>query len=198
MSVGRGSPMDEEAPDHLPMNTSWIYPVCPFAALTFMVIVQGVLMRVARRKTFYHSVIAGFLAGLVVLVVLQVALAHHLGELRARCVLLVAVNPAVYLGLAYAFFNFINLGQSSIRIRVFRECQHRSGFITHDELRAIYNEDAIRDDRLERLKRGGHIALEKGRWRMANFRLVPVAVAVAAIKLLVLGRTNQFDPPERP
>lgn len=179
------------------MNATWLYPVCPFAALAVMVIVQGMLMRVARRKAFYRSVIAGFLAGLIVLAVLQVALAHHLGELRARCVLLVAANPAVYLGLAYAFFNFINLGQSSIRIRVFRECRQRGGFITHDDLRAIYDENAIRDGRLERLTRGGHIALDKGRWRLANSRLVAVAVSVAAIKLLVLGRTSQFDPPEQ-
>lgn len=180
------------------MNASWLYPVCPLAALATMVVVQGLLMRMARCKAFYRSVVSGFLAGLVTLVVCQFALAHHLGELREQCVLLVAANPAVYLGLAYAFFNFINLGQSSIRIRVFQECRQRGGFIRHEELRGIYDEDAIRDGRLERLTRGGHIALDKGRWRLASSRLVPVAVAVAATKVLVLGRRSQFDPPKRP
>lgn len=190
--------MDANPADHILMNASWLYPVCPFAALAVMVIVQGVLMRVARRKAFYRSVIAGFLAGLVALAACQLTVAHHLGELQQRNVLLLAANPAVYLGLAYAFFNFINLGQSSIRIRVFRECLHRGGFIRNDELRAIYDEDAIRDGRLDRLVRGGHISLDKGRWRLANSRLVPVAVAIAAIKRLVLGRTSQFDRPGRP
>lgn len=194
MMPGRALPHPNPT-DSDPMHSPWLYPVCPFAALAVFVLVQGLLLRLAPRKAFYRSVVAGFLAGSLALVAAQAWVAHVLPGIPHRTTLLVVANPAMYLGLSYGFFNFINLGHSSIRIRVFGECERRGGFISREVLAMVYDEEAIRHGRLARLLDSGHIALDKGRWRLASSRLVPVALVVFLLKRLVLGRSSQFDEP---
>jgi len=175
------------------MAPEWFYLLSPILALAVMVVVQATVLRARGGEQFFASVIAGFLAGLVVAIAMQVALLWVFPRNFDRWVLAVVANPAIYVMLAYCFFNFINLGHASIRIRIFKECRDRGGFITHEELRAVYDDDRIRDVRLQRLLEGGDIVREKGRWKLVNPRLVPVATLVFALKQFVLRRESEFE-----
>ena len=175
------------------MAPEWFYLLSPILALAVMVVVQATVLRARGGEQFFASVMAGFLAGLVVAIAMQVALLWVFPRNFDRWVLAVVANPAIYVMLAYCFFNFINLGHASIRIRIFKECRDRGGFITHEELRAVYDDDRIRDVRLQRLLEGGDIVREKGRWKLVNPRLVPVATLVFALKQFVLRRESEFE-----
>lgn len=175
------------------MAPEWFYLLSPILALAVMVVVQGVALRARRGDWFFRSVVAGFLAGLVVAIAMQVTLLLVFPRNLDRWVLAVVANPAIYVMLAYCFFNFINLGHASIRIRIFKECHDRGGFITHEELRAVYDDERIRDVRLQRLLEGGDIVKEEGRWKLVNPRLVPVANLVFALKRFVLRRESEFE-----
>jgi len=175
------------------MAPEWFYLLSPILALAVMVVVQATVLRARGGEQFFASVIAGFLAGLVVAIAMQVALLWVFPRNLDRWILAVVANPAIYVMLAYCFFNFINLGHASIRIRIFKECRDRGGFITHEELRAVYDDDRIRDVRLQRLLEGGDIVQEKGRWKLVNPRLVPVATLVFALKQFVLRRKSEFE-----
>ena len=175
------------------ISPEWFYLLTPIAALAVMVVVQAIILRLRRGGQFFGSVVIGFVAGLLVVLALQVVLLLGFSRNLDRWVLAIVANPAIYVMLSYCFFNFINLGHASIRIRIFKECDDRGGFIAHDELRAVYDDEPIKEARLQRLLEGGDVVCEGGRWKLVNPRLVPVAKMVFALKKFVLRRESEFD-----
>lgn len=164
----------------------------PIAALLVMLAVQTVLLRLSRGEHFFRSVVAGFGAGFLANAAFQGALLFVFPATLDRWVLAVLVNVPLYVCLAYCYYNFINLGHASIRIRIFKECDERGGFVTHEELRAVYDDEVIKAARLQRLLEGGDIVREGGRWRLVNPRLVPVATMVFGLKKFVLRKESEF------
>jgi len=175
------------------MPAEWLYLASPVVALAVMVVVQAVALRVRQGEQFFWSVVVGFLAGLLVVLALQGVLLLVFPRNFDRWVLALVANPAIYVMLAYCFYNFINLGHASIRIRIFKECVDRGGFITHEELRAVYDDELIKEARLQRLLEGGDVVMEGDRWTLANPRLVLVAKMVFGLKKFVLRRESEFD-----
>ena len=175
------------------MAVEWFYLASPIVALAVMVVVQAVVLRLRRGERFFGSVVAGFIVGLFTVLALQAVLLLFFPRNLDRWVLALVANPAIYVMLAYCFYNFINLGHASIRIRIFKECDDRGGFITREELRAVYDDELIKEARLQRLLEGGDVVRENGRWKLVNPRLVPVAKMVFGLKKFVLRRESEFD-----
>ncbi len=175
------------------ISPEWFYLLSPIAALAVMVVVQAVVLRLRRGEQFFGSVVIGFVVGLLVVLALQAGLLLVLPRNLDRWVLALVANPAIYVMMAYCFYNFINLGHASIRIRIFKECDDRGGFITRAELLAVYDDELIKEARLQRLLEGGDIIRENGRWKLVNPRLVPVAKMVFGLKKFVLRRESEFD-----
>lgn len=180
------------------MASEFYFLVSPILGLAVMVIVQAIVLRARGVDRFFGSVVAGFLAGMLVTLALQATLLFFFPRDMNIWILAVLVNPALYVMLGYCFYNFINLGQASIRIRIFKECDEHGGFITHEELRAVYDDELLKEARLQRLLEGGDVARgESGRWKLVNPRLVPVAAIVFALKKFVLRRESEFKPVSR-
>lgn len=177
------------------VSPEWFYLLSPIAALAVMVVVQALFLRARRGEQFFGSVVAGFFSGLLAVFALQVVLLLVFPRNLDRWVLALVANPAIFVMLAYCFYNFINLGHASIRIRIFKECDDRGGFITRDELSAVYDDELIKEARLQRLLEGGDIVRENGRWKLVNPRLVPVANIVFGLKRFVLRRESEFEDP---
>jgi hypothetical protein len=175
------------------MTPEWFYLASPIVALAVMVVVQAVVLRLRRGEQFFSSVVAGFAAGLLAVLALQVVLLLIFPRNLDRWVLALFANPAIYVMLAYCFYNFINLGHASIRIRIFKECDDLGGFITHEELRVVYDDELIKEARLQRLLEGGDVVREGDRWKLVNPRLVPVAKIVFGLKKFVLRRESEFE-----
>ena len=175
------------------ISPDWFYLLSPIVALAVMVVVQAVVLRARRGEQFFGSVVMGFVAGLLVVLAIQALLLLVFPRNSDRWVLALVANPAIYVMLAYCFYNFINLGHASIRIRIFNECDDRGGLITREELRAVYDDELIKEARLQRLLEGGDIVRENGRWKLVNPRLVPVAKMVFSLKRFVLRRESEFD-----
>jgi hypothetical protein len=173
----------------------WFHMASAPAALAVMVIVQALVMRFQRGGGLYKSLGAGFVAGLALLAALQAWLLAAFPAIADRWVLALAVNPAIFLLLAYVFFNFVNVGFVSIRIRIFEECRIRGGFVSIEELGAAYDDDLVKKARLERLSQQGHIVLSGDRWRLSDRRYIPVARVVFGLKKIVLRRESEFDCP---
>ncbi len=165
----------------------------PIAALVVMLSAQTVLLRLTGGEHFFRSVVWGFLWGFAANLVFQAVLLVTFAPTPDRWVLAVLVNVPLFVCLAYCYYNFINLGQCSIRIRVYKECADRGGCITREQLRSVYDEDGIREARIERLLHGGDLVWRDGAYRLANRRLVPIAAVVFGLKKLVLRRESEFD-----
>lgn len=81
---------------------------------------------------------------------------------------LVAVNAWATAALAFGYFNFVNLGFTSLRVRLLRELLQNGGELTLSEISRRYASNEIRDIRLARLLENGTLRRHQGRYRLAN------------------------------
>jgi hypothetical protein len=163
----------------------------PMIALAVNVLVQIVLLRSTRGAHFMRSIIGGFLggsAGLLVMEFLLLRFPDRFWEAIAG----VTVHVLTYVALSYCYFNFVNLGQSSIRIRIYSEIAASPGGLSVQDLERDYNENALMAMRLRRLTESGDIVKKVGRFFVGRQRLVPVARIVFAAKQFLLSRKSEF------
>lgn len=160
-----------------------------FLALGVNVIVQVVAVRLSRGAHFLRSVVIGFAAGACFLVASELALPSVSGSFWRGFV----ANPIWYAALSYCYFNFINLGQSSIRIRIYEEIRRHPDGMPAAELDRKYNEALLMHMRLERLMESGDIGLSSGRYFIRRKRLVPIATIIFQMKRIVLGKESEFE-----
>lgn len=166
----------------------------PVVALTFNVIVQVMAFRRSRGGHFFRSVIAGFLGGAGALVLLEAAHAFLAKSWEPADALLLDVP--IYAALSYCYYNFVQLGQTSIRIRLYMEIAERAGGLAAVEIARTYNERTLMHARLQRLLESGDIVERGGRFLIGKQRLVLVAFVLFLAKKILLGRESEF--PVRP
>jgi hypothetical protein len=170
---------------------SFFVLVSPMIALAVNVLSQIVLLRSTRGSHFMRSMIGGFLAGAAGLLALEFFLLPH-PDLFWGTIAGVTVHAMTYVALSYCYFNFVNLGQSSIRIRIYAEIAASPEGLSVQDLEKDYNEKALMDMRLRRLAESGDIVKKDGRFFVGRQRLVPVARIVFAAKQFLLSRKSEF------
>ncbi|MEY2498944.1 MAG: hypothetical protein QOD12_2500 [Verrucomicrobiota bacterium] len=172
------------------MRTWW--PVlAPVAALAVNVLGQIVVFRLHHGRHFLRSIVVGFALGGTVLMIAQCIypLSSDSFESWPEAFL---VNVPCYAALSYCFFNFANLGQSSIRVRIYARVAARSDGVSVAEIARNYNEAMLMELRLQRLVESGDLVLRDGRYFLGRARFVPIAKVIFWIKRLVLGKVSEF------
>jgi hypothetical protein len=164
----------------------------PMIALAINGLVQIVLLRSTRGAHFMRSIIGGFLAGSAGLLVMEFLLLRF-PDLFWETIAGVTVHVLTYVALSYCYFNFVNLGQSSIRIRIYSEIAATAKGLSVQDLERDYNESALMAMRLRRLTESGDIVKKDGRFFVGRQRLVPVARIVFAAKQFLLSRKSEFQ-----
>jgi hypothetical protein len=182
--------------DLSPKVADWL-PCAPLvavvAALAVNVLAQIALVRLSRGTHFLRSAAGGFAAGLLVLALFEAWLILRqpaAGETLGKALF---VSAPTYVALSYCFFNFINLGQSSIRIRLYSEIAAAPGGVSVEQMTREYNEDALMHARLQRLTESGDIVERDGRYFVGRRRLVPVSAIIFGLKAFILGKTSEFE-----
>ena len=132
----------------------------------------------------------GFLCGLIVLAVCQV-LAN--GKPDAEQFSLICTNLIIYFCLSYAYFHFINLGETARRIRLLRELYEAPFGLSREEILKKYNAPEIINIRTSRLLNNGQIILRYGRYYIASPVMLLISKAIVLMKLVVLGKKSEFD-----
>lgn len=173
----------------------WPYAplLTPIAALAVNVVAQIALVRLARGAHFLRSAAGGFFVGLLALGLMEAWLIASQALAVESWAKALLVSAPTYVGLSYCFFNFINLGQSSIRIRLYSEIAAVPGGVSVEQMAREYNEDALLHARLQRLTESGDIVEREGRYFVGRRRLVPVAAIIFGLKAFILGKTSEFE-----
>jgi len=159
------------------------------------VAVQIVLFRSSCGTHFMRSILLGFLSGLAVLALLEIARISLAGLSPLTFSTALLVDAPIYAGLSYCYYNFVQLGQTSIRIRLYSEIAGRPGGLAAGDIALLYNEEALMKVRIQRLLESGDVVERDGRYFIGRRRLVPVAAIIFAAKRLLLGRESEFVPP---
>ncbi len=162
----------------------------PLLALTANAVAQILLFRFSRGAHFMRSMIGGFFAGGVALAAIEFFLVPRM--ITTDVWGGVFVHLFTYAALAYCYFHFVNLGQSSIRIRIYAEIAAAPDGLSSAELMRDYNETSLMAMRLHRLVESGDLIVKNGRYFLGRRRLVPVARIIFAAKRFLLARDSEF------
>ena len=170
----------------------WWPVLNPIACLAVNVLAQIIGFRLTRGLHFWTTIIIGFAAGAAALLVLGL-IGPSAGSGRDAEILTWLVNLPAYAALSYCYFNFANLGQASIRIRIYSTIAARKDGITITEITREYNEASMMELRLHRLVESGDIVLRDGRYFPGKRRFVPIANTLYTAKHFLLGKGSEFD-----
>lgn len=154
------------------------YAVYPLIGLAINVASHILSFRYIFRPNLLKSVFFGFFCGIASVVFLSRQMSHFI------------INLIIYLGLSNGYFHFVNMGETSRRIRILREIAFYKDGLTFDELLKRYNAEEIIDRRLNRLIKTGQITARDERYYINKPLVLVIAKFITGLKLLVLGREN--------
>lgn len=164
----------------------------PFAALAVNVVTQILLLRQSAGARYMRSMLIGFFFGAFSLCLVDVLFFSHPTHLP-DCVAELAVRVLSYIGLSYCYFHFVNLGQTSIRVRIYSELVDNPIGLKIDALKKDYNETKLAEARLQRLTSSGDVVESEGRYFVGRYRLVLVSRILLFAKQLILGTRSEFN-----
>lgn len=165
----------------------------PIAAMGVNVITQIILVRVRRGARFLRSIVEGVVTGILAMAILETLLIIRIGVAHDEVAVFFFVNAPAYLALSYCYFNLANLGQSSIRIRMYSEVASTPSGVSVQDMSLQYSDAAFLEMRLQRLIESGDIFQRDGRYFLGRGRLALLAKVMRALKFVFLGKASQFD-----
>lgn len=164
----------------------------PIAAVAVNMLVQIALFRRWRGDNYFNSIIGGFAAGFTSYLAFESVLLWNQHSPDDFAVALL-VNGPTYAALGYCYYSFVQLGQTSIRIRLYSEIAGRADGLGADEVAREYSDDALMQVRLQRLVDSGDIVKRSGRYYVGRSRLVWIGNALCVAKQFLLGKSSEFD-----
>ena len=165
----------------------------PIAALAINMAVQIVGLRLRRGSHFFRSVVEGFFLGGLGLLIIETPLIMGDQTRDDSVAMALLVNLPTYLALSYCYYSFVQLGQTSIRLRMYSEIASRATGVTLEEMEQEYDESALTNMRLQRLIESGDILEKDGRYFIGRRRLLLVVHIILAAKHILLGKKGEFD-----
>lgn len=165
----------------------------PLAAVAVNVVVQVILVRLQRGAHFLRAQTGAILAGGVALVAFDFLAVTRFDTAGESLAVSLLTNVPTYLTLSYCFFNFVNLGHTSIRIRIYSEIAARREGMPAVELAREYQDEVLMRVRLQRLMESGDVIQKEGRYGVGRMRLVYLARIIFGAKRFVLGKISEFD-----
>jgi len=141
----------------------------------------------------FRSIILGFAVGFITLVFFEIYLFFVSFQANGDFSPIVGVNLATYISLAYCYWAYINIGETSLRIRILRELHDSKEGLSMNELLAIYNPDDMFEKRLERLVKYKQIIRRGEKYFINKKILLIVAKIIVIMKLIIVGKKSEFD-----
>jgi hypothetical protein len=164
----------------------------PILAVFVNLTVQIATFRHWRGTRYFASIVSGFSAGLVALAGME---AMYLWENTNTEASLVAflVNVPIYVALAYCYYSFVQLGQTSIRIRLYAEISSQPQGLLTEEVYREYSDQTLVQVRLQRLIESGDVIFRDGSYSVGRSRFVFVGNLLFKAKSFLLGKHSEFD-----
>jgi hypothetical protein len=164
----------------------------PIVALAINMAVQITAFRRRRGSHFFRSVVEGVCFGGLALLVIEALLIIRGQTWGYGVAVILLVSMPTYLALSYCYYSFVQLGQTSIRLRLYSEIASRESGVTIEEMEREYEQSSLTHMRLQRLIESGDIVEKDGRYLIGRRKLLLVANIIFAAKHLLLGKKSEF------
>jgi len=164
----------------------------PLLSVLVNLIVQVFSFRYWKGSNYFLTIMLGFGVGLAAFVVMETL---FLWEDFSTDHLLTAllVNTPIYICLAYCYYSFVQLGQTSIRIRLYAEIASKTDGLSAEEVAREYSDDSLVAVRIQRLVESGDLIDRNGAFFIGRSRLPLIGDILFAAKRFLLGKTSEFD-----
>lgn len=151
----------------------------PISGLIINAITQVLSCRYFKKLGLLKSAYLGFISGFIVMLILDTSI--------------FITNWVIYFLLGYCYFHFLNLGETSRRIRILRELYDSKEGLSLDELLIRYNAKEIFEKRMSRLLNNAQIIYRDGVYYIGSPIMLLIARVMAIIKLIIVGNKSKFD-----
>lgn len=163
----------------------------PVIGLAVNVAFQIVSFRFLPPLGLLRSIALGFLAGLLALFAVEISMSVLQPGSRADMLIFFCVDGVTYVCLGYCYWAYINLGETSLRIRILRELQESQESLSMEELRSRYNPDEMFERRIQRLVKHGQVMVRGGRYVVDRPLLLLLAKMVGLVRFVIFGRFEE-------
>ena len=164
----------------------------PILSVLMNLIAQVFSFRYWKGSNYFLTIILGFGFGLAGFVVMETLI---LWKAFSTDHLLIAllVNAPIYVCLAYCYYSFVQLGQTSIRIRLYAEIASKPDGLSAEEVATEYSDDSLVAVRIHRLVESGDLIERNGAFFIGRGRLPLIGNILFFAKRFLLGKTSEFD-----
>jgi len=170
------------------MAENLLHVIIPVLGLFVNIFFQIMGVRCVASVDYYKSIAYGFWLGLFVVLASEAVFlllgVKGLSDLLA----LSAANLTVYLLIAFSYFAFINLGVSSLRVRLLDELDQSAEGLSINEILKRYNSREIIKNRVEKLEKMGQLIRKDDRYFVGRSTALLMVKILELLKLVVLGR----------
>ena len=173
------------------MSDQLILILAPLVALIVNSMIQllGVRYRIFG---YVKSVFSGFLLGFIILIIIQ-SFCYLNGELsHHEYAGLILVNILIYGFMSLCYFAYMNLGVTSLRIRMLKELSDSPKGLIKEEILQRYNSRKIISVRIERLMQKNQIRYENERYVLSKKMLFLIARFLESTRNLYFGKKDAF------
>lgn len=148
------------------------------------------IFKIIRNMRIVLSMMIGFFIGFVVLCGAHLFLLHALASYDPLTFLVsLAANWIAFASAFYCYFNYINIGEASLRIRVLAELNMHPEGLPFAQILKNYDNQAIIEARLSRLVSNGQLRLAaKKLFPGAKRRLIYIANFFEFLRYLILRK----------
>jgi hypothetical protein len=164
---------------------------CPIFCLIVDVVVEVIICRCFHAAGLLRSIFFGFFTGLFALLIYDfyifISRMYGFGDFFA----IVVIHLVTYFSLAYCYFNFLNLGETSIRIRLLRELKDAPDGLTLEEILTRYNREDFFERRILRLLKSGQIIEEDNKYRLRKPNMLIIAKILVFLKFICFGNKGR-------
>lgn len=170
------------------MAVDLLHVIIPVVGLLANMAFQLLGVRCAASINYYKSVAYGFGLGLFVVLASEVVfMLFGVKELNDS-IALSLVNLAVYLLISFSYFAFINLGVSSLRVRLLDELDRSAEGLSMSEILERYDSREIIKNRVEKLEKIGQLIRKNDRYYVGQSTALLMVKILELLKFVVLGR----------
>ncbi len=160
----------------------------PLIAAAWMAVIHIIRTRACNTFIATTNIFYGFAIGLILMMIGIISITITNCTLRSFADSIAALF--FYFTLAYCYYHFVNIGEASIRLRIFSELLQKR-HLTPEEL-ICYQEKELPSRRIERLLSHGDIFFQNGFYAIGNQRYV-IASKILQLAKHILGIQSTFN-----
>jgi hypothetical protein len=164
----------------------------PILAVLMNLIIQVLSFRYWKGSNYFLTIILGFGAGLTAFVLMETLFLWQ-GFSKDHLLTALLVNAPTYVCLAYCYYSFVQLGQTSIRIRLYAEIASKADGLSAEEVAREYSDGSLVSVRIQRLVESGDLIKRNGAFFVGRGRLPLIGNILFTAKVFLLGKTSEFD-----